>query len=163
MNYTDDKQRDAVSDTSPIPEDCWRSKRIRQLERELAEANAHAARLQNRLAEVQAEKSDALIAAVEEIAAVTRENERLNLLCDMLKKDSEAVTAERDALKADLCAFAVDMEKQLFAVTAERDALKADKERLDWLCDTHAGLKWQRLDLLVSRGAIDAELAKEGK
>ena len=138
MNYTDDKQRDAVSDTSPIPEDCWRSKRIRQLERELAEANAHAARLQNRLAEVQAEKSDALIAAVEEIAAVTRENERLNLLCDMLKKDSEAVTAERDALKA-------------------------DKERLDWLCDTHAGLKWQRLDLLVSRGAIDAELAKEGK
>jgi len=33
-----------------------------------------------------------------------------------------AVTAERDALKADLCTFAVDLEKQLSAVTAERDA-----------------------------------------
>lgn len=71
---------------------------IEQLERELAEANAHASRLQDRLAEVQAEKSDALIAAVEEIAAVT---------------------TERDALRADLCTFAVDMERQLSAKLAK--------------------------------------------
>lgn len=71
--------------------------------------------------------------------------------------------------------LARQLERELASVTAERDALvkerdssyeevvvplMKDKQRLDWLCDTHAGLKWQRLDLLVSRGAIDAELAR---
>ena len=42
-----------------------------------------------------------------------------------LERELAAVTAERDALRADLCTFAVDMERQLSAVTAERDSMVA--------------------------------------
>ena len=40
-------------------------------------------------------------------------------LARQLERELAAVTAERDALRADLCTFAVDMEKQLSAVTAK--------------------------------------------
>ena len=45
----------------------------------------------------------------------------------ILERELAAVTAERDALRADLCTFAVDMERQLSAVTAE---LARDKPQL---------------------------------
>lgn len=59
--------------------------------------------------------------------------------------------------------FDAALTKAVAALSSTPTPVHSDTERLDWLCDTHAGLKWQRLDLLVSRGAIDAELAKEGK
>jgi hypothetical protein len=40
-------------------------------------------------------------------------------LSRQLERELAAVTAERDVLRADLCTFAVDMEKQLSAVTAK--------------------------------------------
>ena len=36
-----------------------------------------------------------------------------------LERELAAVTAERDVLRADLCEFAIDMEKQLSALTAK--------------------------------------------
>jgi len=49
-----------------------------------------------------------------------------------LEHELDVVTAERDVLKADLCAFAVDMEKQLAASQLEarrlREALDAIME-----------------------------------
>ena len=41
-----------------------------------------------------------------------------------LERELAAVTAERDVLKADLCTFAVDMEKQLSGLPAKVDALQ---------------------------------------
>ena len=53
-------------------------------------------------------------------------------LCRQLERELASVTAERDALRADLCAFAVDMEKQLSASQQEarrlREALDAIME-----------------------------------
>ena len=52
-------------------------------------------------------------------------------LARQLERELAAVTAERDALKADLCTFAVDMERQLSASQQEarrlREALDAIK------------------------------------
>ena len=42
-----------------------------------------------------------------------------------LERELAAVTSERDVLRADLCAFAVDMERELYAVTSERDSMVA--------------------------------------
>ena len=80
MNITDDqlKQRDVVSDASPIPEDCWRSKRIRQLERELAAVSA---------------ERDALKAKLDMGTPCLFEGGK--------RKDIQEVTAERDALLAE--------------------------------------------------------------
>ena len=67
-----------------------------------------------------------------ELSAVTAEREeyRKYWLDEQKNRDKwieclSEVTAERDVLRADLCTFAVDMEKQLSAVTAERDSLSA--------------------------------------
>ena len=53
-------------------------------------------------------------------------------LSRQLERELSAVTAERDVLRADLCAFAVDMEKQLSASQQEtrrlREALDAIME-----------------------------------
>ena len=49
----------------------------------------------------------------------------------ILERELAAVTAERYALKADLCTFAVDMEKQLSALAAERDALREGIDLVD--------------------------------
>ena len=83
------------------------------------------AQLERQLADVTAERDSAVERFREEIKQ-RQETQRANAIIDA--QILAAVTAERDALKADLCAFAVDMEKQLSAVTAERDALKADRE-----------------------------------
>ena len=66
-----------------------------------------------------------------------------------LERELAAVTAERDVLRADLCAFAVDMEKQLSAVTAD---LKFRREL--------GALQQQEYDKVTAeRDALKAKLA----
>ena len=92
MNYTDDKQRDAVSDTPRTDtvafgtddESLNRLFGIRELPRYVAPAD----------------------------------------FARQLERELAAVTAERDVLRADLCTFAVDMEKQLSASQQEVRRLK---------------------------------------
>ena len=60
-----------------------------------------------------------------ELAAVTADLEFRRELGALQQQEYDKVTAERDVLRADLCAFAVDMERQLSAVTAERDSMVA--------------------------------------
>ena len=54
-----------------------------------------------------------------ELAAVTADLEFRRELGALQQQEYDKVTAERDVLRADLCTFAVDMEKQLSAVTAK--------------------------------------------
>ena len=83
------------------------------------------AQLERQLADVTAERDSAVERFREEIKQ-RQETQRANAIIDA--QILAAVTAERDELKADLCVFAVDMERQLSAVTAERDELEADRE-----------------------------------
>ena len=57
-------------------------------------------------------------------------------LSRQLERELAAVTTERDVLRADLCAFAVDMEKQLSASQLEarrlREALDAVEPLTRW-------------------------------
>ena len=110
MNHTDDqlKQRDAVSDTPRTDtvafgtddESLNRLFGIRELPRYVAPAD-FARQLER------------------ELAAVTADLEFRRELGALQQQEYDKVTAERDALRADLCTFAVDMEKQLSAVTAK--------------------------------------------
>ena len=52
-----------------------------------------------------------------ELAAVTADLEFRRELGALQQQEYDKVTAERDALRADLCTFAVDMERQLSAKT----------------------------------------------
>ena len=54
-----------------------------------------------------------------ELAAVTADLEFRRDLGALQQREYDKVIAERDALRADLCTFAVDMERQLSAVTAK--------------------------------------------
>ena len=91
-------------------------------------------------------------------------------LSRQLERELSAVTAERDALRADLCTFAVDMEKQISASQQETRRLR---EALDAIMESAkvaycATTDPMMTDALVGIGkrckdAIDAELAKEGK
>ena len=53
-----------------------------------------------------------------------------------LRRELAAVTAERDALRADLCTFAVDMERELSASQQEarrlREALQRAMDGVEW-------------------------------
>ena len=64
-----------------------------------------------------------------ELAAVTADLEFRRELGALQQQEYDKVTAERDVLRADLCAFAIDMEKQLSASQQEarrlREALDA--------------------------------------
>ena len=65
-----------------------------------------------------------------ELAAVTADLKFRRELGALQQQEYDKVTAERDVLRADLCTFAVDMEKQLTAVTAERDTARATCQEL---------------------------------
>jgi hypothetical protein len=90
----------------------------------LAESEAHAKRLQDKLAEVQAGKSDALISAVERIAALEAELTAALKERDDLGKALTRVLGRETDLTAQLTA-SQQREAALAAVTSERDALKA--------------------------------------
>ena len=108
MSYTDAqlKQRDAVSDTPRTD----KARGFNDMETAVsAEDMEHLER---------------------ELAAVTADLEFRRELGALQQQEYDKVTAERDALRADLCTFAVDMERQLSAVTAERDALKSVVEKV---------------------------------
>ena len=92
------------------------------------EANAHAARLQNQLAELQADKSDALIKAVEELVAIAAERDALNTAenrraigLGFSKSADEEILRLHNAFD--------DIAGRLSIVTAERDALLAELQQ----------------------------------
>lgn len=92
----------------------------RQLERELAEAKAYANKLADGLPVGMLPKDvenlrEANAGLAAELSAVTAERDALKEGIDLVDKMHRKASAERDALKADLCTFAVDMERQLSA------------------------------------------------
>ena len=91
------------------------------------------ARLERQLADVTAERDSAVERFREEIKQ-RQETQRANAIIDA--QILAAVTAERDELKADLCVFAVDMEKQLSASQQEarrlREALQRAMDGVEW-------------------------------
>ena len=54
----------------------------------------------------------------------------------ILERELAAVTAERDTLRADLCTFAVDMERQLSASQQEARRLREALDKLHIVCET---------------------------
>ena len=68
VTYTIEMARKLLDDAGCAFLQTERGKCLKSMVEQLAEANAHATRLQDRLAEVQAEKSDALIAAVKRLS-----------------------------------------------------------------------------------------------
>ena len=56
--------------------------------------------------------------------------------CRQLERELAAVTAERDVLKADLCTFAVDMERQLSASQQQARRLREALDKLHIVCET---------------------------
>lgn len=59
-----------------------------------------------------------------QLAAVTADLEFRRALGALQQQEYDKVTAERDVLRADICAFAVDMEKQLSASQQESKRLR---------------------------------------
>ena len=136
MNYTDDqlKQRDAVSDTPRTDADyalhggsvCPEFARI--LERELAAVTAERNEANEKLHTM---ASPAVQGVLAKMSAPP-----MNQAMDDMRKNLEIldrVKSERDVLKADLCTFAVDMEKQLSASQQEAQRLR---ETLDAIMES---------------------------
>ena len=78
-----------------------------------------------------------------------------------LERELAAVTAERDVLRADLCAFAVDMERELSLATAtiaNQHKLITDAEQR---VEKKADEAWieRETQLMAERDALKAELA----
>ena len=94
---------------------------------------AIARQLERELADVTAERDSAVERFREEIKQ-RQETQRANAIIDA--QILAAVTAERDELKADLCVFAVDMERQLSASQQEarrlREALQRAMDGVEW-------------------------------
>ena len=91
----------------------------------------------------------------DELASVTADLEFRRELGALQQQEYDKVTAERDALKADLCAFAVDMERQLSASQQEarrlREALQRAMDEYD-----NGGKCWHSNEVA---GAMRAALA----
>ena len=94
---------------------------------------AIARQLERELADVTAER-DSMVARFRDEIKQRQETQRANAIIDA--QILAAVTAERDELKADLCVFAVDMERQLSASQQEarrlREALQRAMDGVEW-------------------------------
>ena len=94
---------------------------------------AIARQLERELADVTAER-DSMVARFRDEIKQRQETQRANAIVDAQKLAT--VTAERDELKADLCVFAVDMERQLSASQQEarrlREALQRAMDGVEW-------------------------------
>ena len=94
---------------------------------------AIARQLERELAAVTTER-DSMVARFRDEINQRQETQRANAIVDA--QILAAVTAERDELKADLCVFAVDMEKQLSASQQEarrlREALQRAMDGVEW-------------------------------
>ena len=94
---------------------------------------AIARQLERELADVTAER-DSMVARFRDEINQRQETQRANAIVDA--QILAAVTAERDELKADLCVFAVDMERQLSASQQEarrlREALQRAMDGVEW-------------------------------
>lgn len=111
-----------MSHTPPIPEDCWRSKRILQLERELAEVNKSCEA--NRKAYHSA-ISDC-VKLQRELATVTADIEFRRDLGALQQQEYDKVTDERDAWKQ-----STQDERNIHMTTIEgRDAAQQEARRL---------------------------------
>lgn len=123
-----------MSHTPPIPEDCWRSKRILQLERELAEVNKSCEA--NRKAYHSA-ISDC-VKLQRELATVTADLEFRRDLGALQQQEYDKVTDERDAWKQ-----STQDERNIHMTTIEgRDAAQQEVRRLrEALEETNARLE----------------------
>ena len=94
---------------------------------------AIARQLERELADVTAER-DSMVARFRDEIKQRQETQRANAIVDA--QILATVTAERDELKADLCVFAVDMERQLSASQQEarrlREALQRAMDGVEW-------------------------------
>ena len=94
---------------------------------------AIARQLERELADVTAER-DSMVARFRDEIKQRQETQRANAIVDA--QILATVTAERDELKADLCVFAVDMERQLSARQQEarrlREALQRAMDGVEW-------------------------------
>ena len=94
---------------------------------------AIARQLERELAAVTTER-DSMVARFRDEINQRQETQRANAIVDA--QILATVTAERDELKADLCVFAVDMERQLSASQQEarrlREALQRAMDGVEW-------------------------------
>ena len=94
---------------------------------------AVARQLERELTAVTTER-DSMVARFRDEIKQRQETQRANAIVDA--QILATVTAERDELKADLCVFAVDMERQLSASQQEarrlREALQRAMDGVEW-------------------------------
>ena len=166
MNHTDDqlKQRD-VSDTPRTDAAAFGSNIKNQSDSDkewpwsaIDRGWDFARQLERELAAVTVERDEAT-------SEMERCRQAYDIACDertQLRNELAAVAAERDALRADLCTFAVDMERELSLATAtiaNQHKLITDAEQRG---EKKADEAWiaRETQLMAER---DALLAKEGK